>query len=160
MDIFYLYIDKFDFSAGKKYTKHHRAGRYILDYAAEKFFDIKNPEIEITDNKPRFMHSDINFSISHSGNIAAVCFDKNPAGFDIEIMKPRDFMPLADRMNFQLKENTLEEFYRCWTKYEAEYKLQTEAKTSVSMIFQEKYMLSTASGSENKIELNFYEIKE
>lgn len=154
MEIFYLYLDKFN--GQTKRIKEYNAGRYIVEYAAKNFFNIKNLEIEIINDKPKYKYSDIQFSISHSHNIAAVCFDKHPVGFDIEFIKQRDFIPIAKRMNFVLKENTLNEFYREWTKFEAEYKLQQKSKNFFSSLFQEKYIMTVASGNDDKISVNFH----
>ena len=76
MNIFYLYIDEF-YTTGKISKYHHEAGRYILEYVAKNFYKIENSELEIVNDKPKFKHSNIKFSISHSNNIAAVCFDEN-----------------------------------------------------------------------------------
>ena len=152
MDIFYVYIDDCEF----KQDIHHKMGRYIVDYAA-KYYGIENPEITVVQNKPEFKFSDIKFSISHSKNYAAVCFDKNLVGLDIEFIKERDYRAVAKRMKLSLKEDTLEDFYRAWTTYEAEYKLGEKAYEVKSQKFKDNYMLSAASTS--KIELiNFIEI--
>ena len=134
--------------------KQHNAGRYIIKLAAKSVYNIINPEIEVINNKPRFKFSDINFSISHSNEIAAVCFDKKPIGFDIEQIKQRDFQAIAERMNFSLKENTLEEFYKQWTLYEAEYKLQQETKSSYTFKFIDKYIISAVTNEHAEIEKN------
>ena len=158
MDIFYLFLDKSEFKDEKKYLREHKSGRFIVEFAAKNYFQIKNPEIEIVNKKPRFKYSDIEFSISHSHNIAAVCFDKNPVGFDIEFIKERDFLPLARRMKFEMKENSLEEFYKCWTRYEAEYKLQCKAKSVYSGINLGEYAFSVASNMCDDIKPMFYEL--
>ncbi len=162
MDLFYLNIDDFNFNADSKHSLEHIAGRYVLDYAAKNFYNIKNTKLEIINNKPKFKYSDINFSISHSKNIAAVCFDDNPVGFDIEQIKPRDYNAIALRMKFNLEKNTLEEFYKQWTIFEAKYKLQAEAKSIYSIPFLDNYVISIAS-CENidiKDNLSIIEIKE
>lgn len=156
MDIFYLFLDKSEFKDEKKYLREHKSGRFIVEFAAKNYFQIKNPEIEIVNEKPRFKYSDIEFSISHSHNIAAVCFDKNPVGFDIEFIKERDFLPLARRMKFEMKENSLEEFYKYWTMYEAEYKLQCKAKSIYNEFFMEKYAISAASSVNENIKPKFH----
>lgn len=157
MDIFYQNIDKSD---GKtKREREYNAGRFLVEYAAKNFFNIENSEIEVVNNKPRFKYSDICFSISHSNGIAAVCFDKYPIGFDIEIIKERDYLPIAKRMGFKLKNNNLEEFYKCWTMFEAEYKLNEKACNIFTEKFLDKYMMSVASGKEEKIELKIMKVQ-
>lgn len=158
MNLFYLNIDNFSFKSASKYEREHNAGRYVLNYAAKNFYNIKNTELEIINEKPKFRYSDINFSISHSKNIAAVCFDKSPVGFDIEIIKPRDYIAIAERMNFKLENNLLEEFYKEWTLFEAKYKLQQEAKSVFSMQFLDNYMISIASCINKDIKVNLIEI--
>ena len=153
MDIFYLFIDKY-FKDEKKRDKEHKAGRYLVEYVAKNVYGIRNSEIEIIKEKPKFKYSDIKFSISHSKNIAAVCFDDSEVGFDIEYIKPRDFLSISQRMNFKLEENTLENFYKCWTKYEAEFKLGQMAIYTLSNVFLDEYIISVASGSKKKFQLN------
>ncbi len=162
MDIFYLDIDLFINSGiiqGKtKYEKEHNAGLYIIEYASKNFFNILNNEIEIVNKKPRFKYSDMHFSISHSHNIAAVCFDKNDTGFDIEFIKNRNWQKISERMNFNLQKNSIEEFYKCWTRYEAEFKLQKKAKNTLTLI-KGNYAISIASENELEIKPEFYYIK-
>ena len=157
MNIFYLFLDKFSYK-GKKHEKEHEAGLYIVRYAASNVFKINNIEFEIIKNKPHLKNSNIHFSISHSNNIAAVCFDRNPVGFDIEFIKQRDYLSIAERMNFNLKTGVINEFYEKWTQYEAEYKLQKKAKYFFSQIFEDKYVMSIASNTEKYINPVFYKI--
>ena len=143
MDIFYTNSNNFE---GKNnYYKGHFAARAIIEYCAKNIYNIENPELEIVNNKPKFKYSDINFSISHSGEIAAVCFDKNPVGFDIEKIKNRNYKSIAKRMNFSLEEDSLEAFYKCWTQYEAAFKLQNEVKYRFSEKLSANYVFSIAS---------------
>ena len=158
MNIFYLHLDKF-VCCGSKYEKEHAAGLYLTEYAAKNFYSLKNTQIEIINSKPQFKyHKNIHFSISHSFNIAAVCFDDVCLGFDIEFIKPRNYAALAKRMNFTLKENTLEEFYKCWTVYEAEYKLQQKPLNIRALLFQNEYMLAAASSSSREIIFKFHPV--
>ncbi len=157
MDLFYLYIKNFDFKSvsephsadgspfESKCSSLHEAGRYILEYAAKNFYDIKNTELEIINKKPEFKYSGIKFNISHSKDIAAVCFDKNPVGFDIEKILPLDYKAIAKRMNFKLKEESLEEFYKFWTMYEAKLKLQNNVNHCISQKLNKEYIFSVVS---------------
>mgnify|MGYP002627568893 CR=1 FL=1 len=161
MDIFYLNIDKTEVET--KREREYRAGRYLVEYAAKNFYSIGNSEIEVINNKPKFKYSNIHFSISHSYNIASVCFDKYPVGFDIELIKNRNWKPIAKRMNFNIKENSIEEFYKCWTKYEAEFKLQKKPENIISLIpkdnaFNGKYAISIASCNIHKITPIFHSL--
>ncbi len=140
-------------------NNQHEKSRFIIEYAAKNLYKIKNSELEIINNKPKFKYSDIEFSISHSGCIAAVCFDSSIVGFDIEKIKKRDYIAIAKRMNFQLKENTIEEFYKKWTLYEASYKLQGKVQSFISQVFSDDYMISVVSNKKQDINLNIIFLK-
>lgn len=159
MDLFYLFTKNFDCETSPGYTKQHKAGRFIIEYASSKYYNIENPELVIINKKPKFKYSDIQFSISHCRDIVCVCFDKNPAGFDIEEIRPRNYTAIAERMNFKLKENSLEEFYKNWTMYEAEIKLQMPVKSRYCTNFLDKYIISAVSSKADNIKLNYIEIK-
>jgi phosphopantetheinyl transferase len=152
MDLFYINCENFDGNDLKE--KQHNAGRYIVSYVAEKIYKLKNSEIEIVNKKPKFKLENIHFSISHSNCYAVVAFDKNPVGVDIEKITERDFLAIAKRMKFELKENTLEDFYCCWTLFEAEYKLQDKAKSTLTIDFKDEYKISVASSTATDIEKN------
>lgn len=158
MNIFYTNCSKFE---GKNlHEKQHNAGRYIVEYAAKQIYKIENPELEIINKKPFFKFSNIKFSISHSDNMVAVCFSQNNVGFDIQKIIQKDYSAIAKRMNFKLKEDSLNEFYTCWTTYEAKYKLQEDAKSVYSQVFKDEYIISVASSETTDIKekLNFKEI--
>lgn len=152
MDLLYLNIDNFNFNSENKHQKQHKAGRYIIEYAAKNIYNIENPEIIIINKKPKFKYSDIQFSISHSNNIAAVCFDKYPLGFDIEHITNRNYIKIAKKLNFKMKENSSEEFYKLWTLYEAEIKLQNKYQYSHTDNFLNNYIFSIVSNNNFSIE--------
>ena len=170
MDIYVLDLNKFDKKLldnvisekeiSDELTKQeHLAGRYILNFFAEKN-NIKN-QIFYKNNKPYFQNNEYFFSISHCDNIVAVVFAKHNIGFDIENnKKERDFLKLLNRFNKENlqdyanknKETLRKEFYEFWTKYEAQYKLQTSSK---SIEFQTGIILDNfnyAIASEQEIE--------
>lgn len=152
MDLLYTYIDRFD---GKtKREKQYNAGRFIIEYAAKNLYKIENSEIEIINKKPRYKYSNIEFSISHSGNIAAVCFDNFPIGLDIEQITNRNYNAISKRMKFNQVEYTLEEFYRNWTLYEAGIKLQNKVQSIKTQLFLDTYMLCLVSAVKEPTELN------
>ncbi len=157
MDLIYLNTDNYNFNK----PKLHNAGRYIVEYMAKNIYNISNSELEIINKKPKFKFSDINFSISHSKNIAAVCFASSPVGFDIEKIQVRDFTLISKRMNFKTVENTLDEFYRNWTEYEATYKLQLPSKVIYTSKLTDDYVFSIALPIETDIkkELNIIELQ-
>ena len=156
MDLFYCYINEFE--TKNKYAIQHNAGIKLTKYAAKIFYNIEDTEIEIINNKPRFKYSKKQFNISHSNDIAVVCFDDNPIGIDVEYIKQRDINELSKRMGFKLKDKTLEEFYTLWTQYEAKYKLGFDAICIKSQLFLDEFMLSIASTSYFS-DINIKEIK-
>lgn len=148
MELFYLLTDKSEF----KDKTLHEAGRYVVNYAAKEYYNINNYDMEIINNKPQFKTNPIKFSISHTKNIAAVCFDSDEVGFDIEIIRKRDFELISKRMKFNTITNTPEEFYENWTKYEAEYKLHFPVKSRYTAKFLDKYFMSIVSNKNKEIE--------
>src|SRR5574344_1026276 len=126
----------------KKQDAEYILGRFLVKFADKKFFGEKNLEIKLEDKKPKLNNPNLNFSISHSNNIVAVCFDKNAVGFDIEFMgKNRDIEALAKHL--RINAATEKEFYQYWTGYEAEYKCKKQNLNS--FIFEKNYMCSVSS---------------
>lgn len=157
MDIFYTYSD--DIPKKDMYSLHHLTGRKLLEYCAKNIYKIENPELQIINNKPFFKYSNKQFSISHSKNIVLVGFSDFPLGVDVEYISKRDYIAIAKRMNFLLKENTLGEFYRCWTLYEAEFKLGCAYSCSKSFKIEGNYMLSVVSANKfDEVNLNKIQI--
>ncbi|MDR1327287.1 MAG: hypothetical protein LBJ74_02640 [Heliobacteriaceae bacterium] len=123
-------------------AEQSEAGRALTIKTAREIFGLENPEIEVVNKKPRFVNSDLHFSISHSEKLVAVCFDSEPTGFDIEFMKERDFEKLAKRYNIPAEK---EAFYRFWTAHEAKIKLQAKPLAIKTFMIQDGYMASIAS---------------
>jgi len=125
MKICYAYIDKFynnDVSISlTKHEREHILGRKVTIDVAKSFYGIDD-EIVIDGKRPHFKHNEIYFSISHSENIVAVVFDNCPVGIDVEFVKPRKLDKLIKRYNLDDKHQSLDDFYRWWTAYEAKYK--------------------------------------
>lgn len=69
------------------------------------------------------------FSITHSNNLLIVAFSKNLIGIDLEFMKPRAYLEKISQRYFSPKEaqNSLEDFYRCWTAREAYIKIKAQS---------------------------------
>lgn len=131
--------------------------RFILDYVFKNRYKISDYKIEVKNNKPVINNEKIHFSISHSKEYAIVSFDKFPIGADIEYMKDRNFEKLSEY--FDKKISDKEEFYKFWTKYEAEYKLQAQGNFFRSFKFMKDYMISVSSSY--KIEnIDLYEIED
>ena len=135
-------------------------GRHLTKQIAENFYNVKNTEIIIENDKPKFQNSDLCFNISHSENIVAIAFDDFPLGLDIEFMKDRDFKTLFERYNINSDSKDL--FYQFWTEYEAEYKIQAETKQKICFKLLPDYMLSLFSSNPDsgiKTKLKIYEVK-
>ena len=132
----------------------------MVKYIASVKFGVQNTELEIVNKKPKFIYSDINFSISHSKNLVLAAFDNAPVGIDIEFIKPRKFAEIFKYYNIDVENSSQEYFYRFWTEYEAGIKLQMPAKSTA--VFQlDNFMLAVKSYSSLGIKsrLKIYELK-
>lgn len=164
MQIFYIDIKKFKQTHNKEFLEkysdknflsekrfyEHTIGRFLINECAKKYYNIKNTEI-ITNSKgkPVFKNSDLNFSISHSGNFVIACFDNNNCAIDIEYIKPRKLSKFEKHYN--KKFNNTEDFYKFWTYKEALYKLNDTAKSCYYNTFKKEYALTILSSEEKNI---------
>ena len=149
MNIFIIRADDFlknvdENSITKEFKSQKRCieyslGRFLVKFAAEKFYKINNAEIVIENKKPKFKHNPLNFSISHSKNIVAAVFDDDDTGLDIEEMKPRNLEKLSNYFGRNFSDE--KEFYRYWTGYEAQYKSKKQELISFKF---ENYMCSVS----------------
>lgn len=165
MQIFYINTDEYkvDKKVLEKFktrrflskTKEHQhlMGRYLLEKIAKEVFKIEKTEIEIVNKKPKFKNSDLQFSISHSKNIVLIAFDKNLIGADVEEMKERDFKEIFERYNYKGQDISKETFYKFWTEYEAEIKLQAKPKIKISTVLEDNFMLTVAGDFNEKYEI-------
>lgn len=158
MKIFYI---EFENTQGISKKKLQSAlGRHIAKEVARVFYDVKDTEIIIENNKPKFKNTDVCFNISHSNNIVAVAFDEMPLGLDVEHMKERDFKALLERYN--INSDSKDIFYQFWTEYEASIKIQAETKQKLCFKLKDDYMLSLFSSNPDegiKTKLKIYEVK-
>lgn len=174
MEIFYLDINNFpqaaidriieSYPSGsslKKRQVEFALGRFLVFLAGKNFYNISNPEIVIKNKKPHFSSGEINFSLSHSKNIVLAAFDKKPLGADIEFMRSRNFVKLFEYYNLFPQKKDADTFYRFWTEYEAEIKLQQKPKSYLSVKPFKDFMLSLASSESFDIKsmLKIYELK-
>ena len=116
---------------------------YLMIYRILRdFYNIEEREIVFDGKKPVLKTGEKHFSLSHSGGLVALAFSDYNCGVDIEQIKLRDFENISKRMGFKCE--TLGEFYDCWTRYEAEYKLSVPSQRTKT--FQlEGYSLSATS---------------
>jgi len=152
MDLFFSYIK--NFKTENKYEMQHNLGLKIINFCALNYYNIANPQIITINKKPEFKHSEIKFSISHSNNITAVCFDINPVGFDIEKIREVNYKKISKRMKFKHEAKTSEEFFESWTLYEANYKLQNVRKSEYTFKFKDEYIISVVSSETTDIKKN------
>ncbi len=118
-------------------------GRFILNLALKNFYNKENFDIVIKNDKPCLKDNFIYFSISHSYDIVAICFDFKPVGFDIEHIKERNLQKISKRYKRDFAD--LKSFYNFWTEYEAKYKLQSLSKETKTFDFLNDYIATIAS---------------
>ena len=130
----------------QKQLKIHCFTYYMLDKILKEKYAICSPQIIYKDNKPVLKNGEKHFSISHSGDYIAIAFSNSNCGVDIEKIKNRDFKKIAERMSFVCED--LESFYKEWTLYEAQYKLNknnSRAKQSYKTQKQDDYFITAVS---------------
>ena len=165
MKIFYLDINEYSvdidllksfgdrkFLSEKKEIQHCY-GRFLVKTAAKEFFKLNDTEIVIVNKKPRFKNSELHFSISHSNNIVMAAFDENPVGLDIEFMKERNFKEIFERYNYKGKNISKELFYKFWTEYESDIKLQGSPKTKITFPFKDNFMVTVAGNFDENYQI-------
>lgn len=126
----------------------------MVDRVLREFYQIeeKDREVVFDGNKPVLKSGVKHFSISHSGRFAALAFSDYNCGIDIEEIKLREFEKISKRMGFDCQ--TLEDFYKAWTKYEADYKLSVPSQVT-KYYCVENYAM-TVSSVNVKEEFNIY----
>ena len=141
-DFLLLYTDR-EFKSEKRFFEY-TIGRYLINNVAQKIYKIDNAEIITEDNgKPKFAHSDLYFSLSHSKNYAVACFDENECGIDIEFIKERDFKKLSQHYGCNFKNS--DDFYKFWTLKEASYKQNSTVNDYYTTVFKDDYYLTITS---------------
>ena len=114
----------------------------MIDRILRDFYNIEEREIVFDGKKPVLKTGEKHFSLSHSGGLVALAFSDYNCGVDIEQIKLRDFENISKRMGFKCE--TLGEFYDCWTRYEAEYKLSVPSQRTKTFKLK-GYSLSATS---------------
>ena len=139
-------FQKKEISDPKKFNQHCLS-YLMVDRILRDFYNIENREIIFIGKKPFLSTREKFFSISHSGEYIALAFSDYDCGIDIEKIKLRNFEEISQRMGFHC--STLEDFYREWTKYEAEYKLGKPAQRFKKFRFED-YTITAASVNINE----------
>ena len=162
MKIFYLNLSSYDLpqmSRTERKKLQSQLGRYIVDYVANFYYDIRQREVFTENGKPKFLHSDLCFNISHSNDIVLAAFDSMPLGVDVEFMRDRNFKDLF--AHYGINADGKELFYRFWTNMEAKIKIQAEVKQELCLKLNDSYMVSVLSANPDegiKTRLKIYEL--
>ena len=84
----------------------------------------KLPEVRFEPiGKPYFVNSPLRFSLSHSGNLAAVLISDEPCGVDVEQLRPEVAARLQTRCLSDAERARSCDFFEIWTKKECIAKL-------------------------------------
>lgn len=107
------------------------AGGALIKNAIAQEFDIDKENVTFKrtqKGKPYTESVDVEFSISHSGDIVVCAVSDNPVGIDIEKIREvnlnvakRLFTP--DEQEYIFEKNSKQRFFEVWTKKEAYVKL-------------------------------------
>lgn len=140
----------------KEFTDEEAWNRHCLSYLMldrilREVYSIENREIIFDNKKPKLAFGEKMFSISHSKEYIALAFSDSNCGIDIEKNSPRDFKKISERMNFNT--NSEEEFYRLWTRYEAEFKLGENIESEKTFLFEDYTITAVSSNLVEKFEI-------
>lgn len=166
MDIFVIKItnaDTIDKDLLKQFQKKeisnpktwnsHCFSYLMLDKILKEVYKIEDRVIIFENKKPLLKSRKKHFSISHSKDFIAIAFSDFNCGIDIEKIKSRDFEKISKRKNF--KAHTIEEFYQEWTKFEAEYKLNSKVFSSKNFQIENYSLTAVSENPDEKYEIYF-----
>ena len=141
-----------NFSNQKKKTEHCFS-YLMLDRILKEVYKVNERGIEFINGKPCLKTQEKFFSISHSGEYILIGFSDYECGVDIEQIKNRNYQAIAERMQFQAE--TPEDFYKEWTKYEAEYKLggRNKCKTVFQTSYYNYVITAVSENNQEKFEI-------
>ena len=88
--------------------KIHCLSYLLVDKFLKEYYGIENTQLVFDNGKPMLLDGGINFSISHSEDLIAIAFSNSNCGIDIEKIKLREFVSIAERMG--LKQTLLVNF--------------------------------------------------
>lgn len=143
----------------EKRNIEHNIGRLITKYIALNIYNNEQNEITTKDKKPCFKNSNLKFNISHSDKILGVVFSdiiedsplcQSEIGLDIEKFKTRDLTRLSDYFKKDFK--SYNEFYKFWTRYEANYKSKLKNPNVISLKLKD-YYISISYSSNQKFQI-------
>lgn len=156
----YAFLEGNNFASDKRKTEFC-LGRFLIKYVLKNRFGIDNPKILLKNKKPYIENNDICFSLTHSHSYVMAVFDKSNVSIDLELMKQRDFKKLFEHYNLEVENPDRIGFYKFWTGYEAEIKLQSDVKSKINALFQKDYCLCVCSQEDCDISktLKIYELK-
>ena len=148
-------LKEFDYKKYNNYDKNviHCLSYLMVNRILREIYHIGDCEIVFHLNKPILKSGRKHFSISHSGGYIAIGFSDYNCGIDIEEIKERNYRAISEKMGF--KSDSLEEFYKNWTEYEAMYKFN-ESNENISKYYSElgSYILTAVcANTDEKFEL-------
>lgn len=139
-----------EFKCEKRRTEF-ALGRFLLKYVLEHHYNIEKPKIILKNKKPVLENNELFFSLSHTKNIVLAAFDDVPVGIDIEVMKERNFDMIYRFWKKTQESVDKKTFYKLWTEYEAQVKLQQESESKYNAEIFENYMLGICSANPEPI---------
>lgn len=160
MEVFYLNKTEFlktinldslkNFSDEREYKSEeklieHLCGLFLTKFIAKNIYKLENTDIELVNKKPYFVCKKLYFSISHSNEIVLVAFNKSDIGADIEYMQNRDFGRVMSRYGAATNCESKQDFYKFWTRHEAQIKLGAPQKSGITTFLNDEYAISCAS---------------
>ena len=128
----------------------HCQAYYLLDRILRDNYRIEDREIAFDGTRPYLKSLKKYFSLSHSADYIALAFSDTPCGVDLEKNKKRDYVALAKRLKFDVKNEGA--FYIAWTKYEAEYKMGMKSQSIKTYVLDGYYLTAVSS----EIDENFF----
>ena len=134
--------------------KTHCFSYLMVDRILREVYKIEAREIIFDNNKPVLKSREKYFSVSHSGEYVALGFADNNCGIDIEVINDKkNWRAISERMKFSSK--SIEEFYKYWTEYEANYKLGSKYQSIYQTQIENYYLTAMSENADEKFVLYF-----
>lgn len=158
-DSLFSYLGSYDCKSEKRKIEYS-FGRFLLHWVLMNVYKIDNPVIDVVNNKPCLKSGEKFFSISHSKDIIMIAFDDKNLGLDLEFMRKRDYEAIFSHMGVKTNDFSKETFFRFWTEYEAQIKIQGPCRSSCTFKFLDNYMVTVKSAYSFDISktLKIYEV--